>query len=452
MLNKIIIDEGSQRFVRLSMRATLGLTIAFVVGIALMFALAWQGWRWLASNFDGAHGNNQAMAYVANPLTKIKDFFKPLLPSSSAATVVQPIKVVSEESQVIDVVKRASPAVVSVIASEEVPKIEACADQGTAALPDVPPDLQQFFNLQNPTYCQNGTEFKRVGAGSGFLVGREGYILTNKHVVADEKAAYTVVLNDKKHYGQKVKARVLARDPSNDIAVLRIDVLDDLPFLTLGDSRKLQVGQTAIAIGYSLGQFDNTVSKGVISGLARSIQATGSGLGVEDLRGLIQTDAAINPGNSGGPLLDLGGNVVGISVAMANAQSIGFAIPANIAKNAFQQARTSGVISEESKAFLGVRYFPITFEMQTANKLPYNYGMLVSRGSVKTDLAVVPGSAADKAGLTENDILLEADGQQLNERYILSDALQDKKPGDQMEFKVYHKGEVKTVRVTLDKK
>lgn len=423
------------------------LIIGFSLIIAALFGamLFIKGGAWLVSQFRQPRPENNPVALV-NPFSRW--WQKPAANTPAPASV----RVVSEESAVIEVVKKAAPAVVSIIASAEVPKLEQCYRRAPG-FSDLPPEFQQFFDFEVPSVCQRGTEKRRVGAGSGFLVSANGFIVTNKHVVAEEAAEYTVVLNDAKHLGTKVKARVLARDPNNDIAILRIDLPDDpLPWLAFGDSGALQVGQTAIAIGYALGEFDNTVSKGVVSGLSRTIQAGDGRAGVADLRGLIQTDAAINPGNSGGPLLDIAGKVIGISVAMANAQSIGFAVPASVARAAFLQARDTGVIKAAERAFLGVRYLPITSELAAANKLPYDYGMLVSRGEKPEDLAIMPGSPANKAGIIENDIILEIDGQQLNERRLLSDVLNEKKPGDEVSLKIYHQGEVKTVRVKLAKR
>lgn len=400
------------------------------------------------SKVDNAEGK----LFAWNPLQIWKDLTGN---QSPAATPVQPVvnqvvKVVSEESQVIDVVKKNSPAVVSIIASAEVPTYEQCYQKVPS--PDIPEDFQQFFNFDIPSLCQNGTQKQRIGAGSGFIVSADGYIVTNKHVVEDEKAEYTVVLNDEKNLGKKVVAKVLARDPANDIAILKIDV-KDLPFVSFGDSAKLQVGQTAIAIGYALGQFDNTVTKGVVSGLSRSIVAGGlsTGNGSEQLTGLIQTDAAINPGNSGGPLLDINGDAIGMNTAMADGQSLGFAIPINLVKSAFEQVKNNGKIVAPEKAFLGVRYVPVTEELKNNNKLPYDYGMLVARGDKQTDLAVLPGSPADKAGIMENDIILEADGKQLNEKYTLTDAIAGKKPGDIVALKIFHKGDIKNINVKLGK-
>lgn len=380
----------------------------------------------------------------------VKHFFQNKPEESQVPVVTQPVKIVSEESQVIDVVKKSTGAVVSILASSQVPKMEQCM-QRMGAPQGIPPEFQQFFNFGVPALCQNGTEQKQVGAASGFLVSPDGYIVTNRHVVLDENGEYTVILNDQAHLGKKLKAKVLARDTNNDVAILKVEE-HDLPFLNFGDSSKLQVGQTAIAIGYALGEFDNTVTKGVISGLSRSIRA-GNGSSIsEQLRNLIQTDAAINPGNSGGPLLDIGGNVIGMDTAVANAQSIGFAIPADYVRSIYDQVRTSGKIAEPTKPFLGVRFQPVTADVQRANHLSYDYGMLVVRGQQPNELAVMPGSPADKAGIQENDILLEVDGKQLNEKNLLSDIVEAHKIGDVLAIKVLHKGEEKIVRVKLEKK
>lgn len=350
-----------------------------------------------------------------------------------SSQTVQPLKVVDEQSQVIEVAKNASPAVVSIIATAEVPTYETL--------------YQQFFNFSVPSQVQNGTEKKQISAGTGFIVSSDGYIITNKHVVEDEEAEYTVILNDEKNFDEKIVAKVLARDPDNDIAVLKIDK-NDLPYLKMGDSDSLQIGQTAIAIGYALGEFDNTVSKGVVSGLYRSITA-GTGSDVENLQNLIQTDAAVNPGNSGGPLLDIDGNVIGVNVAMADAQSIGFAIPINDVKSAYEEVKSSGTISKETRAFLGVRYLNIDENLQEKNNLPYNYGAIIIRGESREDLAVIPGSPADKAGLSENDIILEIGGERITERNSLQKLISKYKPGDEVDLKVYQKGEERKVSVVL---
>ena len=358
---------------------------------------------------------------------------------------IQPVKVVSEQSQVIDVVKKASPAVVSIVASAEVPTFETYYQNPFGDLPD---GFGDFFNFRVPQRRQNGTKEVRIGAGTGFLVSADGYIVTNGHVVSNKNAKYVVYLNNEENRGEKIEAKVLARDPNTDLAILKIDK-NNLPYLEFSDSSKLQVGQTAITIGYALGEFDNTVSKGVISGLARSITAGGFGEPSEKLRNLIQTDAAVNPGNSGGPMLDIEGNVIGVNVAMANAENIGFAIRGNDAKRAFEEVKANGKIAKIKKAFLGVRYVILNEEIQKKNNLPYDYGALIVRGEKMTDLAVVPGSPADKAGLVENDIILEVDGKKVNSRNTLADLIEKHKSNDKIKLKVYHKGKVKDVELTL---
>lgn len=358
------------------------------------------------------------------------------------------IRVVSEESQVIEVVKKASPAVVSIVASADVPIIERCYRTAPGIDPFFDdPFLRDFFNFRIPSYCQKGTEKKRVGAASGFLVSSDGYIVTNRHVIENEDAEYTVILNDPENKGEKIKAEILAKDPVNDIAILKIQK-SGLPYLEFADSDTLQVGQTAIAIGYALGEFDNTVSKGVVSGLSRSITATSEGVygQIERLEGIIQTDAAINPGNSGGPLLDISGKVIGINTAVAKAENIGFAIPSNEVRRAYEEVRSSGKIR---RPFLGVRYILIDPEIQEKNNLPYDYGALIIRGEKPTDLAVIPGSAANKAGIEENDIILEVDGIRVDTENPLGRLIAKYRVGDKVKMKIYHRGEEKEVEVEI---
>lgn len=374
-----------------------------------------------------------------NFFSGVKDILREKEPQN-----VQPIKVVDEQSQVIEVVKKASPAVVSIVATTEVPTFETYWDTPSG----LPEGFEEFFSI--PKRRQSGTQEQKIGAGTGFLVSSDGYIITNKHVVSEREADYTVYLNDGENRGEKIKARVMAVDPKNDLAVLKIDK-KSLPFLSFSDSNKLQVGQTVITIGYALGEFDNTVSKGVISGLSRSITAGGGFTMTEQLKNLIQSDAAINPGNSGGPMLDIEGNVIGVNVAMASAENIGFAILGNEAKDVFEQVKNTGSIAEKKMAFLGVRYILITESLKKINSLPYSYGALISRGENLTDLAVTPGSPADKAGLVENDIILEVNGEKITERKELSDSIAKYKPGDEVILKIYHKGEEKEIKIVLGK-
>lgn len=370
---------------------------------------------------------------------KLKNLFEHKAPQT-----VQSMKVVDEQSQVIEVVKKASPAVLSIVATAQVPTFENYLDVPFG----VPPGFEEFFGV--PRQRQNGTQEQKIGAGTGFLVSADGYVITNKHVVSDKEADYTVYLNDEENKGEKIKAQVVSLDPKNDLAVLKIDK-KNLPFLEFSDSGQLQVGQTVITIGYALGEFDNTVSKGVISGLSRSITAGGGLTRAETLKNLIQTDAAINPGNSGGPMLDISGNVIGVNVAMASAENIGFALLGNEAKDVFEQVKNTGSIQGKETPFLGVRYLLIDEEFKSNNNLPYNYGALVSRGENLADLAVIPGSPADKAGIQENDIILEVDGEKVTERNQLADLIAMRKPGDEIMIKIYHKGKEIEVKVVLGK-
>jgi serine protease Do len=348
----------------------------------------------------------------------------------------------SEEEMTVAAVETASPAVVSIVVAKDMPVYE----QYNANPFGNDDFFQQFFGdnpaFQMPQVRQKGTEKKDIGAGTGFIVTEDGYIVTNRHVVIDEAAEYTVVLQD----GSKHDAKVIGRDPSNDIAVLKIEGTG-LSHLAFGDSDAIKVGQRVIAIGYALGQFGNSVSTGVVSGLKRSIQASNGMTKPEDLYDVIQTDTAINPGNSGGPLLNLKGEVIGVNVAIVQgSQNIGFALPANDVKRVIETVKTGGKIS---RAWLGVRYVMVNKDIKKQNQLSVDYGALVVRGDQQTDLAVPPGSPADLAGIEENDIILEAGGKKLTEEYPLALAIRGFGPGDKVTLKVLHKGKEKTVDVTL---
>jgi serine protease Do len=209
----------------------------------------------------------------------------------------------------------------------------------------------------------------------------------------------------------------------------------------------LKVGETVLAAGNPLGEFANSVSRGIISGLRRTLTA-GSGRGdTEQLIGIIQTDAAINPGNSGGPLLNVAGEVIGIDVAMAQgAENIGFALPINQVKKVIDQVKTTGKIST---AYLGVRYIAIDASLKDEAKLPFDYGALVTRGQTIRDFAVMPGSPADKAGIVENDIILEVNGVKLDADHSLVSLLNQYSPNDTVTLKVWHKGDTKDLPVML---
>jgi serine protease Do len=362
---------------------------------------------------------------------------KKILQQYSGKEIANKISV-NEDSAVIDVVKQAGPAVVSIVISKDLNKIP-----GYGASPfDNDPFFNFFYGQQNSQNKQSGKpNVQEIGAGSGFFVTDDGLILTNKHVVSDDSASYTVITAE----GKKYDAKVLAKDPVNDLAIVKVEA-KNTPHLALADSAKIQIGQRVVAIGNSLGMYQNTVTTGIISGSGRKITAGGDS-GSEQLSGVIQTDAAINPGNSGGPLLNLSGEVVGINTAIdMQGQLVGFAIPAVDASKALAAFQKNGKIT---RPFLGVRFLIINKDLAAAQKLPKDYGALIVRGDTVTDFAVLPGSPADKAGLVENDIILEINGQKIDEEHSLADTVKNFNIGDTVKLKVYHKGEEKTVNVVL---
>ncbi|MEK7183481.1 MAG: trypsin-like peptidase domain-containing protein [Patescibacteria group bacterium] len=343
-----------------------------------------------------------------------------------------------DHSDVVNVVAAASPAVVSIVITKDVPVIEEYYDEQANPFGDIFGGLYRI-----PQYRQNGTEEREVGGGSGFLVSEDGYVVTNAHVVSDVDANYTAFLND----GTQYDATVVAADDVLDVAVLKIEG-DDFSYLEFGDSTTIKAGQSVVAIGNALGEFSNTVSVGVVSGLARSIIAS-DGVGQsEQLTNIIQTDAAINPGNSGGPLLDLSGRVIGVNVAasVGTAENIGFALPANAVKLSVESIREHGRVI---RPYLGVRFLMINELIKSENNLTVSQGALIVRGS-SNELAIIPGSPADKAGLEETDIILKINDQVVDDDMPLNVILQQYQVGDEIELLVLHDGSEQTLTATLE--
>lgn len=341
------------------------------------------------------------------------------------------------EERIIKAVEIAAPSVVSIVVTKNVAIIERCLFNPFG---DLPPGFEEFFEqFEFSRPCPKGTKEKEIGGGSGFVVSSDGLIITNKHVVSDSGASYTAFTND----GKKYSAKVLAVDPFQDLAIVKIDAAG-LPVLKLGDSDSIKLGQTVIAIGNALGEFRNTVSVGIISGLSRKITASGGGIR-ETLEGIIQTDAAINPGNSGGPLLNLKGEAIGINVAIVSgAQNISFAIPVNKAKRDIESVKGTGKILIP---FLGVRYYLITPEVKEREKLSVDYGVIVRGG--EDGAAVIPDSPAAKAGVMPEDIILEFNSERVDENHALGSLIQKYQVGDTIQLKILRNGKEILVNLTL---
>ncbi len=359
---------------------------------------------------------------------------------------------VEEESATVDVVKRASPSVVSILISKDISKLSG----NTGANPFPFDDFFQFgFPSGIPVAPKapalkpgekapvTPPQIQQIGGGSGFIISSDGLILTNRHVVSDDEAEYTVITSDEKEY----KAKVLAKDTVNDLALIKIEATGLSP-LELGDSSSISNGQTVIAIGYSLGEYKNTVTRGVVSGINRMVQA-GDGNGDSELISeAIQTDAAINPGNSGGPLLNLAGQVIGMNTAVnREGQSIGFAIPINVAKKSIDSVKKYGKIV---RPWLGVRYVLVNSDIKKKNNLSVDYGALIDGDATKGEMGVVAGSPAQKAGLLDGDIILSLNGTKIDTTHTLVSQISQLSPGDTIKLKVLSKGVEKEVSVTLE--
>ena len=272
-------------------------------------------------------------------------------------------------------------------------------------------------------------EYEDSISGSGFFISSDGYILTNRHVVEGD-GSYEVTTHD----GEVYQAEVVSRDGIRDLAFLKIDG-DDFKTLELGDSDGLRLGQTTIAIGYTLGELKNSVSVGVVSGLVRDIWAR-DGWSFERLEGMIQTDAAINMGNSGGPLINLKGEVIGINTAKdIGAENVGFAIPVNQAKRSIESVLEHGRVITP---YIGIRYLMIDDYEKEMRGLSIDYGALIVSGRDRP--AIDPDSPASELDLREGDIITELDGRRIDNDNPLYEVILEYMPGDEVEI-TYMRGE-----------
>lgn len=334
-------------------------------------------------------------------------------------------RILNEESAVIDVVEKVSPSVVTV----SIKKTQTVYDPFENFS-----DPFGFFNLPNRQPSQPKQEEIEQDIGSGFIVDEQGLVVTNKHVVADKEAQYQVFIQGK---DEPVSVEKIYRDPANDLAILKIKD-SGLKALKMGDSSQLKVGQFAIAIGTALGEFRNTVTTGVVSGLGRGISAGNPYQGyAEQLDNVIQTDAAINPGNSGGPLLNSFGQAIGVNVAVVQgSENIGFALPINLVKESLDNFNQTG---QFDRPFLGVRYKSISKDLAIMNDVP--------EGAYIVE--VVANSPAQKAGLQKGDIISKIADQKLHEDNDLIKIIQSKKAGDKVSIEYYRGKDKKETEVIL---
>lgn len=350
----------------------------------------------------------------------------PLFQKSIPQKSVETVKVLKEENLVVDVVKKAGPSVVTIGVVSRA--LDTSFQSGPFSL---------FFT--EPTISKEviETQPKEDYIGSGFLLTKDGLIATNKHVVSSAQEKYVVV----DYKGNKYNVEKVYRDPVNDLAILKTEKVPSGGFeaITLGDSGNVEVGQFVIAIGTALGEFNNTVTTGVVSGLGRGINAGSAFQGfAERLDNVIQTDAAINPGNSGGPLINSQGAVIGINTAVAqNGQNIGFAIPINIVKQSLKNFNETG---QFNRPYLGVSYTVLTKQAALLNDLPE--GAYVR--------AVIPDSSADKAGVVAEDIITKVDGKKVTaDNGGLAGLIANKKIGDSIKITVYRESEIVELETKL---
>jgi len=288
-------------------------------------------------------------------------------------------------------------------------------------------------------------------AGTGIILDKDGLIITNRHVVPAGTSSVRVTLSDGTTFKDvEVLGRTNDSDPL-DIAFLKINDKQGktLTPATLGDSGETNVGDSVVAIGNALGQFQNSVTSGIISGYGRSVEASsGSGSDSESLENLFQTDAAINAGNSGGPLVNLEGKVIGINTAIAggDAQNIGFAIPINDVKGLIASVVDTGKLE---RPFLGVIYIPITADVASQYDLDVDHGAYIPPSIAAGGDSVIDGGSADKAGIKEGDIITKIGGDKVDEDHSLASLLGKHKVGDKVDFTVVRDGKTRTLTVTL---
>ena len=340
-----------------------------------------------------------------------------LHPGSSSSNVVQEMidsegktVVTADEGLITSVASKVSPSVVSIVTTSG--------------------SQRSFFSMQ------------MQGAGTGVIISQDGYIMTNNHVV-EGASNIAVILSDGTEYEN---VEVVGSDPLNDIAFIRIDGVSDLVPATLGDSSDVRIGQQVVAIGNALGQFQTTVTSGIISATGRPLMASSAdGRSSESLTDLIQTDAAINSGNSGGPLVDMSGRVIGINTAVAaDANGIGFAIPINATRGLIEGLLETGKVE---RAYIGVSYIDITPQIAASEDLGVQRGAYVS---AQSGSPIISGSPADKAGIQAEDIITKINNEAVGERSSMLSILGQYLPGKTVSLTVLRDGREIKIDVTLE--
>ncbi len=339
---------------------------------------------------------------------------------NSSLTTESKQQIVSSEGELIsEITKNAGPSVVSISVIANTTR-------------------QGFFGPQ---------QSQQQGAGTGVIISEDGLVITNRHVIPEGVSEVNITLSDGTNLEDvEVVGKTASSDPL-DIAFLKIKDKKgvDLTVAAIGDSGAMEVGDRVIAIGNALGQFQNTVTSGILSGYGRDLEAL-SGNSVESLQNLFQTDAAINPGNSGGPLMNLSGEVIGINVAVADAQNIGFAIPINDVKGLIASVQKNGKLE---RPYLGVRYVSLTDDSA------YIYNLNTKRGayiapSQGGQPSVVPESPASRAGIKEKDIIISINGVSIDERNSLVSVLGRFSVGENVELKIIRDGKEQTISLKLE--
>ncbi len=318
-------------------------------------------------------------------------------------------------------------------------------EQDVAAVANkVAPSVVSILTKSQASSSSYYYSMEQEGAGTGIIISKDGYILTNNHVI-DGANTVSVVSADGTTYDN---VKIIGRDPLNDVAFLKIGNVSDLPAAELGDSKTVKIGQNVVAIGNALGQYQNTVTSGIISGTGRSVEASTDGTAngaSESLTDLIQTDAAINSGNSGGPLVNMAGQVIGINTAIASdANSVGFVIPISSTKGVIAGVLENGKVS---RAYLGVRYLSVTADVAKKYNLAVKQGAYVLADG--SDGAVVAGGPADKAGIKDKDVITKVNGVEIGAQGSVATLVGEYKPGDTVELTILRDGKTLSVKVTL---